>query len=104
MMTTPGSITTSPAPPPAGSASGSSGTAQPALRRAAEEFESVFLAQVLGQLSTGLGAPGISGGGGDDPFASMLRDEYAKVVSRSGGVGVADAVLREMLRMQEFAA
>jgi Rod binding domain-containing protein len=103
MMTTPGSITTSPAPPPAGSASGSD-TAPPALRRAAEEFESVFLAQVLGQLSTGLGAPGISGGGSDDPFASMLRDEYAKVVSRSGGVGVADAVLREMLKMQEVAS
>ena len=103
MMTTPGLITTSPAPIPAGSAPASD-TAPPALRRAAEEFESVFLAQVLGQLSTGLGAPGISGGGGDDPFASMLRDEYAKVVSRSGGVGVADAVLREMLKMQEFAA
>jgi Rod binding domain-containing protein len=34
----------------------------------------------------------------------MLRDEYAKLVSRSGGVGVADAVLREMLKMQEVAS
>lgn len=78
------------------------GQASPAaLRRAAEEFEGVFIAQVLSQLTTGLGGAGLTGGGQDDPFASMLRDEYAKVVSRSGGLGVADAVLREMLKAQE---
>ena len=31
----------------------------------------------------------------------MLQDEYAKLISRSGGIGIADAVLREMLKMQE---
>jgi hypothetical protein len=31
----------------------------------------------------------------------MLQDEYAKLISRSGGIGIGDAVLREMLRMQE---
>ena len=101
-MAAPGMIPPSAPPPVAGLAFASEAPA--ALRRAAEEFEGVFLAQVLGQLTTGLGAPGVSGGGRDDPFASMLRDEYAKVVSRSGGVGVADAVLREMLKMQEVAS
>ena len=28
-------------------------------------------------------------------------DEYAKLISRSGGIGIADAVLRELLRAQE---
>lgn len=87
-------------PHPGGPAA--TGRASPAdLRRAAEEFEGVFIAQVLSQLTTGLGGAGLTGGGEDDPFASMLRDEYAKVVSRSGGLGVADAVLREMLKAQE---
>ena len=27
----------------------------------------------------------------------MLRDEYGKLISRSGGIGIADAVLRELL-------
>jgi Rod binding domain-containing protein len=73
------------------------------MRRAAEEFEGVFLAQILRGLTEGLTGPGPLGAGKDDPFASMLQDEYAKLISRSGGIGVADAVLREMLRMQEVA-
>jgi Rod binding domain-containing protein len=71
------------------------------MRARAEEFESVFLSQVLRGLTEGLTAPGPLGSGPDDPFASMLQDEYAKLISRSGGVGIADAVLREMLKAQE---
>jgi peptidoglycan hydrolase FlgJ len=73
------------------------------LRRAAEEFEGVFLSQVLGDLNVSFTTPGVGGSGGESPFASMLRDEYAKIIGRSGGVGVADAVMREMLRAQEVA-
>jgi hypothetical protein len=40
-------------------------------------------------------------GGGDDPFAALLREEYGKLIARSGGIGVADAVLNELLRAQE---
>ncbi len=39
----------------------------------------------------------------DDPFATMLQDEYAKLISRSGGIGLADGIMREMLKMQEAA-
>jgi flagellar protein FlgJ len=75
----------------------------PELRRAAEEFEGVFLSQVLGDLNVSFTTPGVGGSGGESPFASMLRDEYAKIIGRSGGIGVADAVMREMLRAQEVA-
>ena len=77
--------------------------ASPALRRVAQDFESVFLTQILGELSMGLGTPGTTGGGADDPFAGMLREEYAKLISRSGGIGVADAVLGELIKMQRAA-
>jgi Rod binding domain-containing protein len=33
----------------------------------------------------------------------MLQDEYARLISRTGGIGIADAVLREMLKAQEVA-
>jgi peptidoglycan hydrolase FlgJ len=72
------------------------------VRRAAEEFESVFLAQILSQLKVGFGPPG-QAGDADDPFAAMLRDEYAKVIGRGGGIGLADAVTRELLRAREVA-
>jgi len=86
---------------PAAAHAAASGT--PELRRAAEEFEGVFLSQVLGDLNVSFTTPGVGGSGGESPFASMLRDEYGKIISRSGGVGVADAVMREMLRAQEVA-
>ncbi|MEZ5823662.1 MAG: rod-binding protein [Geminicoccaceae bacterium] len=71
------------------------------LQAAAEEFEAVFLAQVLRGLSTGLEDSGPLADGDSDPFADMLQQEYAKLISKSGGVGIADAVLQEMLKMQE---
>lgn len=70
-----------------------------AMRRAAQDFESVFLAEILRGMSQGLAGSGASAGG-DDPFGSMLQDEYAKVIARRGGIGIADAVLREMMRAQ----
>jgi peptidoglycan hydrolase FlgJ len=82
--------------------------APPAMHRAAQDFESVFIGQLLSGLTEGLGGGGLAGGGPlgggeDDPFASMLRDEYGKMISRRGGIGIgiADAVLRELLRAQE---
>lgn len=72
-----------------------------ALRAKAEELESVFLAQILRELTQGLIGP--LGNPENDPFAAMLQDEHAKLISRSGGIGIADAVLREMLKAQEAA-
>lgn len=75
-----------------------------ALRRTAEEFEAVFLAQMLNGMTSGLSGDGpFFGGEEGGPFRSMLTDEVAKLISRSGGVGVADAILQEMLKLQEMA-
>ena len=74
-----------------------------ALRHAAQEFEAIFLAQVLGTMTQGFGGDDLPGEGQDDVFHDMLNEEIAKLISRSGGIGVADAVLREMLKAQEVA-
>ena len=78
-----------------------SATVPPALRRAAEEFEAAFVGQLLGGM-LGATTAGGSTGGGEDPFAAMLRDEYGKLIARRGGLGVAQAVLRELVRLQEL--
>jgi flagellar protein FlgJ len=70
------------------------------MERVAAEFESVFLSQILRGMTQGLAGAGLAADG-DDPFGSMLQDEYAKLISRSGGIGLADSILREMLKMQE---
>ena len=88
--------TVSPAPP------ASPGAGHDPLREAAQEFEAIFLAQLLAQINplpAGDGQSGVDHGF----FHDMFNDEMAKLISRSGGVGVADAVMKEMLKLQEVA-
>ena len=77
------------------------GAVDPRLCEVAEEFEAVFLAQVLQTMSVGLGGPGPLGDGDNEAWAGMLQEEYGRLISKSGGIGVADALLREMLKLQE---
>lgn len=75
------------------------------LRRAAEEFESVFLAQMLAPMFDGLSTDGLGGGGmGEEIFRPMLIERYAEAITRAGGVGIAESVMREMMRLQEMSA
>ena len=76
-----------------------------ALRRAAQEFESVFLSEMLAPMFEGLDTEGLGGGGmGEQIFRPMLVERYAESISRSGGVGIADSVVREFMRMQQSQA
>lgn len=73
-----------------------------ALRHAAQEFESVFLSEMLAPMFEGLDTEGLGGGGmGEQIFRPMLVERYAESISRSGGVGIADSVVREFMRMQQ---
>jgi len=73
-----------------------------AARRTAEEFEAVFLAQMLEYMVAGLDTSGPFGGGhGEEVFRSLLTQEYGRSIAKAGGVGLADAVQREILRLQE---
>lgn len=92
----------SPTLPAAGPAPGATDPGKvDALRHAAQEFEAIFLAQVLDTMTQGLGGDDLLGGGQGEVFRDMLNDEVAKLISRSGGIHVADAVLQEMLKAQE---
>ena len=72
------------------------------IRKAADDFENVFVSQMLGHMFDGIGVDETFGGGhGEEMFRSMLTNEYGKQVSRSGGFGIADQVYRELLRAQE---
>ena len=77
--------------------------AQQAARRSAEDFESVFLAQFAEILFSGVKSDGPFGGGpAEDMFKSLLAGEYGKTMARSGGIGIADSVYREILKSQEI--
>jgi Rod binding domain-containing protein len=71
------------------------------LRRIAEEFEAMALNQLLAPMFEGLTTDGLGGGGaGEAMFRPMLVQEYAKGIAQAGGVGLAEPVLRELMKMQ----
>ncbi|MDP3736658.1 MAG: rod-binding protein [Hyphomonadaceae bacterium] len=67
----------------------------------AQQFERMFVAEMLQPMFSGIETDGVFGGGqGEEVFRPMLLDQYADAVAKGGGVGIADAVLKEILRMQ----
>lgn len=72
-------------------------------REAAESFEAFFISQMLANMFSGIETDPLFGGGqGETVFRSLMIDEYGKSIASSGGVGIADSVLREIVRLQEI--
>lgn len=72
------------------------------IAEAAESFEAMFLTQMLQPLFDGLETEGFFGGGpAEGIYRSILVDEIGKQIARSGGIGVAEIVAHEMLKLQE---
>ncbi len=76
------------------------------IEKTSTDFEAVFLENMLGQIFASTGSEGPLGqnGTGGDAYKSMLVNEYARTITKSGGVGIANSVMSEMIRIQERAA
>jgi flagellar protein FlgJ len=73
-----------------------------AAHKSGEDFEAFFLSQVFEHMFSGVGNDALFGGGQSETiYRSLLLQEYSRVAAKSGGVGLADAVQREILRAQE---
>ncbi|KQS67421.1 flagellar biosynthesis protein FlgJ [Methylobacterium sp. Leaf361] len=74
--------------------------------KTATDFESMFLENSLDRLTQSEGTDGPLGenGTGGGVYRSMLTKEYAKQIVKSGGVGIADSVFREIMKMQGAAS
>ena len=76
----------------------------PEIRRVAEEFEAMALGELLRPMFEALKTDGLGGGGfGEEMFRPMLVEQYAQSIAKSGGVGLADAIVAELVRMQSAA-
>lgn len=77
---------------------------QDPLRQVAEEFESVFIAQILNTLFEGVSTDGLmKGGTGERVFRSMMLEEYAKQMAHTQSIGIASAVEAQLKRRYESA-
>ena len=76
--------------------------ADPRLRQTAEDFEASFLAQMLKPMFEGLSIDGPFGGGeAEATWRSFMLDAMARQTVKAGGIGLADTVVAEMLKLQE---
>lgn len=70
-----------------------------AARNAAEQFEAVMLSQSFSQMFKGVKGPSMAGGGQSEKiWQSLMIDEMAKGVAKSGGVGIADKIYKDLAR------
>jgi len=71
-------------------------------RGKAQDFEAFFISQMLQPMFQGLSTDGPFGGGNAEAMWRGLQiDQYGKTIAKAGGIGIADAVLREMMKAQE---
>jgi len=72
-----------------------------AAQKAAQNFEAYFLQQSFESMFEGIGTDTLFGGGqAETIYRSLLFQEYGKIAARTGGIGIAAAVQREILRQQ----
>lgn len=71
-------------------------------RQTADAFEASFLAQMLKPMFEGLSTDGPFGGGeAEATWRGFMIDAMAQQTVKAGGIGLADQVLAQMLKMQE---
>lgn len=71
-------------------------------RKAAKEFEIIYLQTVLAQIIPEPSENFFGGGShGEKLWSSFLNEQYAKTLSEGGGIGIADAVYKELISIQE---
>jgi flagellar protein FlgJ len=73
-------------------------------RKSAKDFEAMALGEMLQPMfKTVDTSKGLFGGGqGEATWKPMMVDEMAKTIAKNGGIGIADSVMKELLRMQEM--
>ncbi len=72
------------------------------MRETAEAFEATFLAQMMKPMFEGLSTEAPFGGGeAEGTWRGFLVEAMAKQTVRAGGIGLADQVVAQMVKMQE---
>lgn len=72
------------------------------VEAAAQDFEAVFLTEMLKPMFAMVEVDPVFGGGkGEEIFRDFTVNEYAKQLAAKGGIGIAAQVKDELIRLQE---
>lgn len=73
-------------------------------KKAAEEFEAMFIGQMLQPMFNTIEVDETFGGGeAEEMWRGMMVEEMSKDIAKRGGLGIAPIVQKEMMRLQEVA-
>lgn len=76
-----------------------------AAKKVAREFEAMFVAQMLKSMRETVGKDTLTGGGrAEETFRSLLDQEYAAEAARTGSIGLAQSIERQLLGSNPAAA
>ncbi len=79
-----------------------SGAEDPKLKKACRDFESLLVQQMLSRMRASLPKSDLFGSKDkEEVFRSMLDEEYAKEVSSSGSLGLADMLYAQFSEMKK---
>ena len=70
-------------------------------KSASSEFEAMFLNSMFEQMNTNVDGEGPFGGSGAQKvWRSFLTNQYAQMYAKAGGIGIANHVYDELLKLQ----
>jgi len=73
-------------------------------KKVGQDFEQMFLSQMMQPMFEGIEPNAVfDGGNAEKTMRSLQLDEFAKGMAKAGGIGLSDAIARDILRMQEKA-
>jgi Rod binding domain-containing protein len=72
------------------------------INEEAQQFEGMFMAQMLEFMWKGIETNDYFGGGaGEETWRHFMIEEYGNISAKSGSLGIADAVRAELIKAQE---
>jgi Rod binding domain-containing protein len=90
--------------PPVTAAAGAADPGRARAEATAREFEAVFIGQMAKLMLESVETPGEFGGGhGEEMFRGVLAEQLGGAIQQKGGLGLAPAVLDQIIRLQEAA-
>lgn len=73
----------------------------PRTQAALQEFEAVLIGEMVNHMFSTVETDRMFGGGqGEEVFRSLLGQEMGREIARRGGIGLAPALMNEIIRMQ----
>ena len=75
------------------------------VKKVAQDFEAMFVGMMLKSMRDTVGKDKLTGGGhGEETFRSLLDQEYAATAAKSGSIGLAKVLVKELTRSPAGAA